>query len=172
VCWQLLTYLPRLASAPAELSGVVGIVVEGGRLAATGRVLDLAVALTISLAVLNLLPIPVLDGGQILLSCLEEAFPRMTRLRPAATLLGALFLVSPGRGAGRSSRPRAPCTHPANEERLARYLAAAQDWAEIWPEVQRQIERLPLPEAHRLLVSRAEEVLPFSLPPILRCGGG
>jgi regulator of sigma E protease len=91
-CWQLLTYLPRLASAPAELSGVIGIVVEGGRLAATGMVLELALSLTISLAVLNLLPIPLLDGGQILLSCLEEACPRLTRLRPAATLLGGLFL--------------------------------------------------------------------------------
>ena len=33
--------------------------------------------------------------------------------------------------------------------------------AKIWPEVQRQIEGLSLPEAHRLVVSRAEGVLPF-----------
>jgi regulator of sigma E protease len=91
-CWQILTYLPRMASAPAELTGVIGIVVEGGRQAANGMTLELAISLTISLAVLNLLPIPVLDGGQILLSCLEEAFPRLTRLRPAATLLGVLLL--------------------------------------------------------------------------------
>lgn len=49
----------------------------------------------------------------------------------------------------------------ANEERLARYLAAAEDWAKAWPDVQRQIEGLSLPEAHRLVVARAEEVLPF-----------
>src|SRR3954466_12807804 len=49
----------------------------------------------------------------------------------------------------------------ANEERLARYMAASEDWAKIWPEVQRQIEGLSLPEAHRLVVSRAEGVLPF-----------
>jgi hypothetical protein len=49
----------------------------------------------------------------------------------------------------------------ANEERLARYLASTEAWEALWPEVLRQIEGLSLPEAHRLLVSRAEGVLPF-----------
>jgi hypothetical protein len=49
----------------------------------------------------------------------------------------------------------------ANEERLARYLAAAAAWTKLWPEVQRQIEGLSLLEAHRLVTSRAEGVLPF-----------
>lgn len=53
----------------------------------------------------------------------------------------------------------------ANEERLARYLASTQAWAALWPEVHRQIEGLPLPEAHRLLVARAEGVLPFEPAP-------
>ena len=44
-------------------------------------------------AVLNLLPLPVLDGGQILMGSLEEAFPRLVRLRPAVTLVGLLFLA-------------------------------------------------------------------------------
>lgn len=48
-----------------------------------------------------------------------------------------------------------------NEERLARYMSAAQGWAEIWPDVQRQIAGLPLPEAHRQMTARAEGVLPF-----------
>jgi hypothetical protein len=49
----------------------------------------------------------------------------------------------------------------ANEERLARYQSAAKGWAEIWPGVQRQTERLPLRDAHRLIVSSAERILPF-----------
>jgi hypothetical protein len=53
----------------------------------------------------------------------------------------------------------------ANEERLARYLAAAQAWAALWPDVQRQAEGLSLLDAHRLLASRAEGVLPFEPPP-------
>jgi hypothetical protein len=53
----------------------------------------------------------------------------------------------------------------ANEERLARYLAASEAWAEIWPNVQRQIEGLSLLDAHRLVTSRAEGVLPFEPMP-------
>lgn len=49
----------------------------------------------------------------------------------------------------------------ANEERLARYRSAAESWAEIWPDVQRRIEILPLLDAHRLILSSAEGVLPF-----------
>ncbi len=48
-----------------------------------------------------------------------------------------------------------------NEERLARYRKAAEAWESIWPEVQRKIEGLPLLEAHSILVSRAEGILPF-----------
>jgi len=48
-----------------------------------------------------------------------------------------------------------------NEERLARYQSAAEAWAELWPEVQKQIAGLSLLEAHRLITSRAEGFLPF-----------
>jgi hypothetical protein len=50
----------------------------------------------------------------------------------------------------------------ANEERLARYQTAAEAWAALWPGVQRQIEGLPLSEAHRQVIARAEGVLPFA----------
>lgn len=93
-CWQFLAALPTLFSHPESLSGVVGIVVEGGRLAQTGMALEIAISLSISLAVLNLLPIPVLDGGQILLGCLEEAFPRMTRMRVPLTVMGLVLLAA------------------------------------------------------------------------------
>ena len=53
----------------------------------------------------------------------------------------------------------------ANEERLARYLAAAEPWGAVWPDVQRQIEGLSLLDAHRLVVSRAQGVLPFDPNP-------
>jgi regulator of sigma E protease len=86
-CEQLLGVLSH-----PEVQGVVGIVVEGGR-AGAGAGLYLAISLSLSLAVLNLLPIPILDGGQILLSCLEEAFPRFVRLRVPLTLMGLVFLA-------------------------------------------------------------------------------
>ena len=91
-CRQLVGMLPDMLSQPDSLMGVVGIVVEGGR-AGAGMGLYIAISLSLSLAVLNLLPIPILDGGQILLSCLEEAFPRFTRLRVPLTLVGLVFLA-------------------------------------------------------------------------------
>jgi hypothetical protein len=50
----------------------------------------------------------------------------------------------------------------ANEQRLARYMAASEGWAKLWPEVQRRFGRLPLLEAHRLMAASAEGVLPFN----------
>jgi hypothetical protein len=50
----------------------------------------------------------------------------------------------------------------ANEERLARYRAAAEPWAAAWPEVERQTHGLSLGQAHKIVVERALELLPFS----------
>jgi regulator of sigma E protease len=93
-CWQLLGVLASLPSRPESISGVVGIVVEGGRLAQSGRGLEIAISLSISLAVFNLLPIPVLDGGQITMACLEEAFPRFAKFRVPLTVLGMIVLAA------------------------------------------------------------------------------
>lgn len=92
--WQILAAIPRLFSQPELLSGPIRIVAEGGRMAEAGMTLELAIALSLSLTVMNLLPIPVLDGGQIVMSCLEEKFPRMIGLREPLTLVGLLLLAS------------------------------------------------------------------------------
>ena len=52
----------------------------------------------------------------------------------------------------------------ADEARMARYRAAAAPWAAIWPRVSQEIASLPLVDAHRIVVARAEGVLPFTLP--------
>lgn len=93
-CWQVLASLPSLFARPETLSGIVGIVREGHHAAEAGRGLELALSLSVSLAVLNLLPIPVLDGGQILMASLEELFPRLVRLRVPLTVMGLVFLAS------------------------------------------------------------------------------
>lgn len=92
--WQFLTAIPALFSHPELLSGPIKIVIEGSRAAEAGMGLELAIVLSLSLAVMNLLPIPVLDGGQIVLSCLEERFPRMIGLRAPLTLVGVFLLAS------------------------------------------------------------------------------
>ena len=53
----------------------------------------------------------------------------------------------------------------ANEERLLRYRAAAEPWAAQWPDVARRIAGLPLPEAHAVVTSSAEGVLPTAPAP-------
>jgi len=49
-----------------------------------------------------------------------------------------------------------------NEERLAGYRTAAAAWSALWPDVLREIDGLPLPQAHAVVVARAEGVLPFA----------
>jgi regulator of sigma E protease len=93
-CWRVLLSLPSLFARPELISGIIGIMREGGRAAAAGRSVELALSLSVSLAVLNLLPIPVLDGGQILMSSLEELFPRLVRLRVPLTVVGMVLLAS------------------------------------------------------------------------------
>lgn len=51
----------------------------------------------------------------------------------------------------------------ADEARLARYRAAAEPWAALWPELSGRIADLPLRDAHHVVVAAAEHVLPFAL---------
>lgn len=49
----------------------------------------------------------------------------------------------------------------ANERRLECYRAVLEDWAAAWPDVQREIQGLPLASAHEIVVARADGLLPF-----------
>ena len=54
----------------------------------------------------------------------------------------------------------------AYEARLEAYMEAAEEWAHVWLDTEKRISGLPLQEAHRVLVERAERLLPFHV-----CGG-
>jgi regulator of sigma E protease len=58
-----------------ELQGVVGIARESGRAAKGGpmRLLELMAIISLNLGLLNLLPIPILDGGHVLMLAIEGA---------------------------------------------------------------------------------------------------
>jgi regulator of sigma E protease len=84
---------------PKDMSGPVGIlggfwyeITGGGFL----RGMNLAVLLNINLAILNLLPFPILDGGHILLSILESIRrrPLNTRVLYATSMVFAALLIS------------------------------------------------------------------------------
>jgi hypothetical protein len=50
----------------------------------------------------------------------------------------------------------------ANARRLESYERAAAAWAGAWPALDREISRLPLAEAHRRMLARAEALLPVA----------
>lgn len=52
----------------------------------------------------------------------------------------------------------------ANEDRLSRFLKAAEPWARRWPEVTRQMAGRPLAEAHAAMVAEAVGSLPCHVP--------
>lgn len=71
--WQILHDLFVTHTSEAQLSGPVGIAVMTGRIATQGfwALAQFTALLSINLAVVNLLPIPALDGGRLLFVCLE-----------------------------------------------------------------------------------------------------
>lgn len=80
---------------PQALSGVVGIVAEGGRFAGSDlhRLLTLSAMLSINLAIFNLLPLPALDGGKILLYILEKVHPKLHKLQEPLTITGWVCIM-------------------------------------------------------------------------------
>jgi regulator of sigma E protease len=72
------------------VSGIVGIVAVGGSQfgSTVAGVLTFSVLINMNLAVLNLLPLPPLDGGRILFCVLEKIYQPLTRIQTPATLLG------------------------------------------------------------------------------------
>jgi regulator of sigma E protease len=80
-----------------ELGGPIAIAQTAGEQARAGleQYLTMLAFLSINLGVLNLLPIPLLDGGQLTLFSIEAVLrrPLRPRVREAAQNVGLLFLV-------------------------------------------------------------------------------
>ncbi len=51
-----------------------------------------------------------------------------------------------------------------NEDRLARYLSAATKWKEEWKQITRDTDSMSLLDAHQIIVTRADGILPFQPP--------
>jgi regulator of sigma E protease len=74
--WQVVSIVEKLVTgkvAAKQLQSVIGIATEAGRAVQEGTfaVVTLMAALSLNLGILNLLPIPILDGGNILLLTME-----------------------------------------------------------------------------------------------------
>ncbi len=87
--------LPQIFSSSENLSSLVDIIgksdlIIGGSIL---KALSFAVMLNINLAVLNLLPIPPLDGGKIVLYTLEKIHPKALKLHIPVTIAGWVFMI-------------------------------------------------------------------------------
>ncbi|MBN1533131.1 MAG: site-2 protease family protein [Spirochaetes bacterium] len=90
--------IPRIVGSPESLSGVVGIVAQGGDFIAGGllRALRFSALISLNLALINLLPFPVFDGGKMLLCAAEGLHPALRRLHVPLSIAGwvlVLFLM-------------------------------------------------------------------------------
>ena len=88
--------LSMLFSNLGQVSGIVGLVSVGGtHFGSTfAGLLTFSVLINISLAVLNLLPLPPLDGGRVLFCVLEKIYRPTAKVEVPATLVGwALVMV-------------------------------------------------------------------------------
>ena len=92
---QILGAIPRLFSHPDELSGVVGIVAQGGGFVGTDplKAVSFSILLSLNFAVFNLLPISPLDGGKLILYLLEKINPKLSRLHVPITVTGWVLLI-------------------------------------------------------------------------------
>ena len=85
----------NLFSKPGSISGIVGILHDGGRFIGGegANALLLAIIISANLAIFNLLPLPVLDGGKILFCMLEKISVRLRPLFVPIMVLGWLLVI-------------------------------------------------------------------------------
>lgn len=92
---QMAAIIPQLFTSPEHLSGIVGIVSQSNALvgASLVKTLGFILMLNLNLAILNLLPIPALDGGKILLCLLEKIHPKLRKAHIPLSIAGWLLLI-------------------------------------------------------------------------------
>lgn len=95
VLWQLVTQ----AKVPQEVAGPIGIYKVTGQAVQMGGfigVLQLMGLLSLNLAVVNILPIPALDGGRFALIILEAIFGRkkIDKIEKTMQVVGTVFILS------------------------------------------------------------------------------
>lgn len=95
VLYKMLISLPLLFAKGNQLSGIVGIVVQGGSFIGGNAIkaANFTALLSLNLALLNILPFPVLDGGKIVLYLLEKIHKSFVRLHLPLAMAGWLILA-------------------------------------------------------------------------------
>jgi regulator of sigma E protease len=96
VLQQQIAGLSALVTDVEQLSGIVGIVAVGGAQfgSTVAGLLTFSVLINLSLAVMNLLPLPPLDGGRILFCVLEKIYRPVARAEAPLTVVGWTMVLA------------------------------------------------------------------------------
>ncbi|MBP2645169.1 MAG: putative rane protein [Firmicutes bacterium] len=83
ITYKMLLSLPLVFTHPEQLSGIIGMVQQGGEYVGLNALnaLQFSAIISLNLFILNLLPIPILDGGKMLLYLSEKLHPSLARLQ-------------------------------------------------------------------------------------------
>jgi len=92
---RMLVSLPLLFTQPKDLTGIVGIVAQGGSFigGSPAKALLFTSLISLNLALLNLLPFPVLDGGKVILYLLEKIHRPLKSLHYPLALAGWVVMI-------------------------------------------------------------------------------
>ena len=93
--YQMMASLPRLFSAPGQIMGIVGIVVQGGNYVSGSFIksFQFLAMMSMNLCIINLLPIPALDGGKLLLYLGEKIHPRFAKFHIPFSIAGWVVII-------------------------------------------------------------------------------
>ena len=82
-------------SQHSQLSGIIGVVAQGGQFIGVSfvKAIQFAGLISLNLAVLNFVPLPVLDGGKIFLYLMEGIHPKFSKLHYPLAIAGWVLVM-------------------------------------------------------------------------------
>jgi len=91
----IIASIPSLLTSGSELTGIIGIVRESGPLIGANylQVFNFAGILSLNLAIFNMLPLPVLDGGKALLYAVERILPPNWKFSTGLSIAGWIVIL-------------------------------------------------------------------------------
>lgn len=101
LCWIVIkisyVYFPESTSMvlPGGITGVIGLLREADTIIGDNlfNIIPFTYVISLNLAILNLLPIPPLDGGKLLLYILEKLNKNNVKFYAPMNMLGAIFIL-------------------------------------------------------------------------------
>ncbi len=91
----LFASLPSLMTNSGELAGIIGMVRQGGSFIDGNalQIFNFAGLLSLNLAVFNLLPLPVLDGGKVIFYAMERIVPGLRKTSVGLSIAGWIVIL-------------------------------------------------------------------------------